>query len=117
MGSLAFFSDLFLDGSPVRLRVMFSALGGVVRGVKAVSVGDMRVVCGFFVISLFVVFGGLTVVRSSMLVMVCRFFVVFCSFMVHRGSLFLGDVCAQTRKDCRFDAAAHQNSRRGSVTS
>ena len=85
---LVFFSDRFLDGSPVRLRVMFSALGGVVRGVKAVSVGDMRVVCGFFVISLFVVFGGLTVVRSSMLVMVCRFFVVFCSFMVHRGSLF-----------------------------
>ena len=67
---------------------MFGGFTGVVGCLKAMAVGDMRVMRGLFVIAVFVVLGGLTMVNGCMLVMLSSFSVVFCGFVVHGSFLF-----------------------------
>ena len=70
--------------------VVLGGFAGVVRGMQPVAMGDMRVVRGFLVILVYVVFRGFAVVGRRVLVMFGGFLVVFGSFvMVHRISSFL----------------------------
>ena len=85
-------SGLF-DGSAMRVGVVLGCFAGVVCRMKPVSVRDMRVVRGLFVVLFDVVFGSFAVVGRSMLVVVSSFIVVIRSFVVvHRTILFLGEI-------------------------
>lgn len=70
--------------------VELGRFAGMVCRMKHMSVGDMRVVRGQFVVFFGVVFGGFAVVDRSMLEMFSSFRVMFGSFVVvHRVSSFL----------------------------
>jgi|HubBroStandDraft_6_1064221.scaffolds.fasta_scaffold557863_1 hypothetical protein len=100
----------------MRVGVVLGRLAGMVGRVKPVSVRDMRVVRGFFVVLFDVVFGSFAVVGRSMLVVVSSFVVMFGSFVVvHRTILFLGEIdgCRQRR---RLRGVIQWDFRRDSVT-
>jgi hypothetical protein len=70
--------------------MVFAGFAGMVCSMQPVPVSDMRVVRGFFVVALFVVFGSFPVVGRRMLMMFSSFSVMFRSFVVfHRISSFL----------------------------
>ncbi len=54
---------------PVRFEVVFGGVFGVLGGVNMVSVSQMGVVCGGFVVAVGVVPGGFMVMACSVLVM------------------------------------------------
>ena len=73
--------------------VVFGRLLGVVCRVEPVAVRDMRVMGGLFVVSVGVVFGSFAVVSRGMLAIFSCFSVVFSSIvMVHRNTLFRGEI-------------------------
>jgi len=65
--------------------VELGRFAGMVRRMEHMSVGDMRVVRGQFVVFFGVVFGGFAVVDRSMLEMFSSFRVMFSSFVVFHG--------------------------------
>ena len=66
--------------------VVFGGFVGVVRRMKSVAVGDMRVVRSSLVIAFRMVFGSFAVVSRGVLVMFSSFYMVFGSFVVLHGS-------------------------------
>jgi hypothetical protein len=71
----------------------FGGFAGVMRGMKAMTMRDVGVVRGLFVVSFLVMFGSLAVVSRSVLVVFGSFSMVFRSFVVvHRIILFPGEV-------------------------
>jgi hypothetical protein len=52
----------------VRLNVLLGRVFGVLRGMKAVAVREVGMVCGLFVVASRMVSGGLVVVARSVLV-------------------------------------------------
>jgi len=72
----------------VLLGVVLGGLAGVVGRMQSMAVRDMRMVGGFFVISLLVVMGSFTVVRGCMFVVFGGFSMVFGGFVAHRMILF-----------------------------
>ena len=87
-----------LDSTAVLAGVVFGGFAGMVRSMKPVPVSDMRMVRGFFVITLFVVSSGFAVVGRRMLVMFSSFSVMICSFVVHPNILFRGEMCGRRRE-------------------
>lgn len=74
----------------MRVGVVFGGFAGMVRRMQPMSVGDMRVMRGLFVVTLFVVFGSFPVVSGRMFVVLSSFPMMFRSFVVfHRMSSFL----------------------------
>jgi hypothetical protein len=91
-----------LDRAAMGLRVVFGRFAGVVCRMQPVSVRNVRVVGGFLMVALLVVFGGFAVVSRGMLVMFRGFFVMFRSFVVlHSHVLFLGEMFGRRRR-CRL---------------
>ena len=81
------------DRAAVGIRMELGGFARVMGRMQPVSVSDVRVVSGLFVVTLFVVLGGLTMVGGSMLVMLSSFSVMFRSFLVvHRDILFPGEI-------------------------
>ena len=100
----------------MRIGVVFGRFAGMVCRMKPVSVRDMRVVRGLFVVFFDVVFGSFAVVGRSMLVMVSSFIMMFRSFVVvHRTILFLGEMYGCRRRR-RLRAVIQWDFRRDSVT-
>jgi len=76
----------------MRVGVVLGGFAGMVRGVKSVTMRDVGVVRGFLMVAVLVVLGSLAVVSRCVLVMFGGLSVVFGSFVVlHRNILFLGE--------------------------
>jgi hypothetical protein len=77
----------------MRVGVMLGGFAGMVGGMQPVSMSDVRVMGGLFVVALRVMFSSFAVVSRSMLVVFSSFSVVFRSFVVvHRNFLFPGEM-------------------------
>jgi hypothetical protein len=73
----------------VLLRMQFCGLRGVMSRVLKMSMGDVGVVGGFFVIASFVVFGCFFVVMGGMLVMLSGIVVMLRCFFRHLALLLV----------------------------
>lgn len=70
--------------------VMFGRLFGVMSRVQMMSVRDVRVMCGLFMLADLVMLGGFAMMARGMFVMLSRFVMVFCPFVCcHRDPLSL----------------------------
>jgi len=66
----------------VLVGVMLCGFGHVMSGMKAVTVRNMRVVRRCFVIARFMILCGFRMVLRGVPVMLCRFLMVFCAFVI-----------------------------------
>ena len=103
--------------------VELGRFAGMVRRMEHMSVGDMRVVRGQFVVFFGVVFGGFAVVDRSMLemfssfrVMFSSFCMVFGSFVVLHGIILFSWRIPRGRPALPHRAVIQWDFRRGSVT-
>jgi hypothetical protein len=87
----------------MRFGVVLGGFAGMVCRMKPVSVSDMRVVRGLFVVPVLVVVGSFAVVSRGMLVMFSSFSVMVGSFVVHGSVLFRGEMRSRRRR-CRLRA-------------
>jgi hypothetical protein len=69
--------------------VVLGGFPGVMRRVQSMSVRDLRVVRGFFVVSFRMVLGGSAVVLRGLLVVLGGFYVMFGGFVAHSRSSFV----------------------------
>jgi hypothetical protein len=84
--------------SDVMLRGFFSMSGGM----DAVSGREVSVMPGGLVIARLVMFGGVFVVFRSLLVMLGRFLVVFCAFVLSHLNDLLDQVVIAVVRDDRY---------------
>jgi hypothetical protein len=67
----------------VGLDVMLGSFGRMVRGMRMMTVRGVSVVTRFFVISSFVVLGSFSVVAGGVLVMLSSLMMMLCGFVGH----------------------------------
>jgi hypothetical protein len=80
---------------------MLGGLAGMVGGMKAMSVRDVRVVTGSFVIAFLVTIGSLAVMRGGVLVVIGGLAMVFrCVLVIHWMSSFSGESRVQCDSRC-----------------
>lgn len=73
------------------IRVVLRSLVGMVRGVDAVSMREMRVVPRFVVVVRVIVFGGLSMVMGGFFMMLCRRVMVIGAVMLLCAHVVLPD--------------------------
>ena len=77
----------------MRVGGVLGGFAGMVGGMQPVSMSDVRVVRGLFVVTLRMMFSSFAVVSRSVLVVFSSFFMMFRSFVVvHRNFLFPGEM-------------------------
>src|SRR5215472_13190426 len=72
-------------GVAVRLNVLLGGMLGVFLGVDMMTVGQVRMVTGLYVVPIFVVLCGFAVMARSVLMVLRCLGVMMCSFVWHRG--------------------------------
>ena len=101
-----------LDRTAMHVSMVFGRFARVMGRMQPVSVSDMRVVGGLFMIAVLVVTGGFAVVGRGMLVMFSRFSMMFRSFVVFHSLILSPGEMFGRRRQCRIQS----NSRPRSVT-
>ena len=74
-------------GVTVRLNVLLGGMLGVFLGVDMMTLGQVRMVTGLYVVPIFVMLCGFAVMARSVLMVLRCLGVMMCSFVWHRGNL------------------------------